>query len=379
MALVLDVDRVSQLREVFDLHLTEGRHHGAQLAVYAGGEEVVSLAGGVTGPDGAPTAPSTPHLLFSCGKPYAAACVHRLVDGGSVGLDDPLRQYWPGFAEPGTEKARVTVRHVLSHQAGLPETDFDREPGRWGDWDAAVRAMEAAEVQFTPGRDAAYHAMSFGWLTGELVRRVTGTPIDEYAREQVFDPLDMARTHLGRPTDVELPELVGFDGPDRCRQPDVGLKGLTPSEGAAMFNRDDVQRAVVPASTAVGTASDMARFYAALANGGELDGARILSERAVERATTLQTEVDHDERLGVPRRNALGFERAGLPTDKYGVLAPRRVFGHGGFGSSVAWADPARDLAMAYVTNGVREEAEHRARANAMAEAVRTAVGSRRR
>jgi CubicO group peptidase (beta-lactamase class C family) len=221
--------------------------------------------------------------------------------------------------------------------------------------------------------------MSFGWLTGELVRRVTGTPIDEYAREQVFEPLGMDRTHLGRPPDLTVAELVGFDAFDRCREQGAGLKGLSPAAGAAIFNRDDVQRALQPASTAVGTARDMARFYAALANGGELDGTRILSERAVERATTLHAEIDDDDILGVPRRYALGFERAGLPTDKYGVLPPRRVFGHGGFGSSVGWADPETGLAMAYVTNGIREEAEHRERTNTMAEAVRTAFGPRDR
>jgi len=129
----------------------------------------------------------------------------------------------------------------------------------------------------------------------------------------------------------------------------------------------------MPSSTAIGTASDYARFFACLANGGELDGTRILDEETVERATTLQAEVENDDTLEVPRRYAMGFERAGFPEDKYGSLPPKRVFGHGGLGSSIGWADPEENLAMAYVTNGVRHTAENRRRMNIMADAVRTA------
>jgi len=374
MALVLDVDHVSQLHDLFELHIEQGLHHGAQLSVFKDGTEVVSAAGGATGPSGGRTDPDTPHLLFSCAKPLAAVCVHQLAERGELDYDDPLRQYWPEFATPGTEKARITVRHVLSHQAGIPESEFDGRPDEWGDWNAAVEAMEQADVQFAPGTDAAYHAITYGWLVGELVRRVTGTPIDDYAREHVFEPLGMDETHIGKPdTDHGVATLVGYDDIDRCRVPSGGLKGLSPEAAADIFNRDDVQRAVMPSSTAIGTAGDLARLFAALANGGELDGTRILEGETVERATTLQAEVEHDDTLDVPRRYALGFERAGLPHDKYGALPPKRVFGHGGLGSSVVWADPRENLAMAYVTNGVRAEAENRRRMNVMADAVRTA------
>jgi len=374
MALVLDVDHVSQLHDLFEMHVEQGLHHGAQLAVYRDGTEVVDIAGGTTGPDGDPTETDTPHLLFSCAKPLSATCVHQLAEQGEVGYDDPLRQYWPAFADPGTEKARITVRHVLSHQAGLPESEFDGKPDQWSDWDAAVEAMEEVDVQFPPGSDAAYHAINWGWLVGELVERVTGTPIDEYAREYVFEPLGMDRTHIGKPSaDFDVATLVGFEDIDRCRVPPGGLKELAPRTAADIFNRDDIQQALMPSSTAIGTASDYARFFACLANGGELDGTRILDEETVERATTLQAEVENDDTLEVPRRYAMGFERAGLPEDKYGSLPPKHVFGHGGLGSSIGWADPEENLAMAYVTNGVRHTAENRRRMNIMADAVRTA------
>ncbi len=372
MTLVLDVDRVSQLRDVFGMHLEAGFHHGAQFAVYEDGTEVVNVAGGETGPDGGPTTAETPHVLFSCAKSFAAVCVHHLAERGLLDYDTPLREYWPGFADPRSEKGNITVRHVLSHQAGIPTSDLDDRPEDWGDRDAVIAAMEAADLAFSPGTDAAYHAMTYGWLVGELVRRVSGVPIDEYARAHVFEPLGMTHTHIGKPPEVDVADLHGFAAPETCRPVDDGFTGFTPQDGAELFNRPEIQEVVMPASTAVGTARDAARFFACLANGGELDGTRILEERTVERATTLQVEVDADATLGMPRRYALGFERAGLPQDKYGTLAPRQVFGHAGFGSSVAWADPDAGLAMAYVTNGIRHEIEHRSRANAMADAVRS-------
>ena len=373
MVLLSDVNRVPQVYEVFEMHLEEGLHHGAQLAVYKDGEEVIDHAGGVTGPDGDPTTTTTPHLLFSCAKPYAAVCIHQLAEDGSLAYDDPVREHWPDFADPDTEKGAITIRHVLSHQAGIPSHELDGRPDDWGDWGTVVEAMEDVEVEFTPGSTAAYHPINYGWIVGELVRRLTGTPIEEYVAENVFDPLGMDETHLGKPSDLDIATLVGFQEFERCRTPESGLKGFTQEQAARIFNRDDVQEAVMPSSTAVGTARDMARFFACLASGGELDGTRILEERTVEQATTLHVEVDADGTLGVPRRYALGFERGGLPYDKYGVLSQTHVFGHGGLGSSVAWADPAENLSMAYVTNGIREENENRFRAQIMAEAVRAA------
>lgn len=372
-----DATRPEQVEQLFRHHLDAGLHHGAQLAVYRGDELVLDVAGGQTGPDGEPTTPDRKHVLFSCTKPYAAVCLHALIEAGELAYDDAVRDHWPAFADAGSTKAAATVRHVLSHQAGLPSTPFDERPEEWTDWDAAVAAMEAAEPAFDPGETAAYHALSFGFLVGELVRRVDGRPVDEFAREEVFEPLGMDDTDIGIPADDpdDVATLAGFDEFDRCRDPDAGLEGISNQEAATYFNQEAVHRAVIPASSGTGTARDMARFYACLAEGGELDGTRLLDADTVAQATEVQVEVERDGTLGVPRRYAMGFERAGTPWDKYGTLSPRTAFGHGGLGSVVGWADPDRRLAMAYVTNGVRDEFEHAARANAMADAVRTAFG----
>ncbi|MEA5407008.1 serine hydrolase domain-containing protein [Haloarculaceae archaeon H-GB2-1] len=347
---------------------------------------MIDEAGGVSAPDPESdddpqperTTAETRHLLFSCTKPYAAACLHHLVDTSDLRYDDRVVDHWPEFADSGTEKATVTVRHVLSHQAGLPVSPVDGEPDLWTDWDAVVEAIEEMDCAFTPGETAAYHALTFGFLVGELVRRCSGTPVGEYARRHVFDPLGMGRTSIGLPDDVpaaDVATLAGFEPGERCRTSAAGLEGISNDDAAALFNRESIQRAVIPASTGVGTAREMGRFYACLANGGELDGTRLLSETVVDEATSLQVAVERDETMGVPRRYALGFERGGTPWDKYGTIGPRTVFGHGGLGSCVGWADPEADLAMAYVTNGVRDEYEHAARVNAMADAVRVAFG----
>ncbi|MFB6163958.1 MAG: serine hydrolase domain-containing protein [Haloarculaceae archaeon] len=375
MATLDEADR-QRLRDAFDRQLDVGLHHGAQLAVYSDGDLVVDFAGGTTGPEGGPTTSDTRHVLFSCTKPYAGVGLLQLVEDGRLALDDPVVDHWPSFAEAGSQKAAITVRQVLSHQAGIPFGEFDDRPDLWGDWDAVVEAMEAIDPVFPPGERAAYHALNYGWLVGELIRRASGQPVETYVAEHVFEPLDMADTSigLGPDEDDDVATLSGFSVFDRCRDPEEGL-GDPPAASAAAFNDEAIRRAVIPAANGIGTARDMARFYAAMANGGALDGTRLLSREIVEEATATHAETDDDGTLSRPARYGLGFWTAGLANDLFGTISPERVFGHVGLGSVVGWADPAADLGFAYVTNGIREESyEHAARVNAMADAVRTAL-----
>lgn len=372
-----DADGPERVRRLFERHAAVGLHHGAQLVAYHEGDRVLDLTAGTTGPDGEAVGPDTRFFLWSATKPLAGACVHHLVDRGLLDYDDRVRGHWPAFADPDTEKAATTVRHVLSHRAGLERTPFDRRVDRWDDWDAAVAAMEAADPASPPGSAAAYHSLSYGWLVGELVRRVSGTPVDRYAREHLFDPLGMDDTGIGLEPDepADVATVAGFEEFDRCRRPEAGRLEVDNATTATVANDERVQRATVPAANGIGTARDLARFFACLANGGELDGTRILSAGAVDRATACQVETPEDGLLGVPRRYALGFVLGGLAHDAYGILSPARVFGHGGHGSVVAWADPREDLAVAYVTNGIRDGFEHDSRVAAVGEAVRTVWG----
>ncbi|SER22579.1 serine hydrolase domain-containing protein [Natrinema salaciae] len=374
MSRISETDR-ERIADLFDRHLEAGLHHGAQLAVYVDGEPVIDLAGGVSEPDGAEETRETRHVLFSSTKPYAGVTLHSLVEEGKLDYDDRVVEHWPEFADEGTEKAEITVRQVLSHTAGLNRGEIDDRPDLWGDWDAVVEHLEAMEPNFPPGEVPAYHALTFGWLVGELVRRVSGTPIEAAAAERVFDPLGLDDTGIGlrEGEDDDVATLVGFEEFDRCRDPGEGLGDHT--EVAAPFNSEAIHRAVIPAANGLGTAGDMARFYACLANGGELEGTRILEPETVERMTRLEAETDADGTIGREARFALGFWKGGTAVAPYGSLSPEYVFGHAGLGSSVGWADPEENIGFSYVTNGVRDGSyEHVARVNALADAVRQAL-----
>jgi CubicO group peptidase (beta-lactamase class C family) len=370
------MDAIEQIESAFETHIEAGLHHGAQLVVYHEDDLVLNLAGGTTGSDGNETTPDRKHVLFSCTKPYAGVALHQCVEEGWLEYDDFVRTHWPEFADENEEKAAITVRHVLSHQAGLHQTEFDADFENWSDWERAVKAMEAAELTFTPSETAAYHALSYGFLVGELVRRASGRPINEFLEERVFAPLEMADTDLGIPEDEPdtTATLAGFEPGERARSMDAGLDAFSNAEAAALFDQEEIHRAVIPAASATGSARDMARFYACLANGGELDGERILEESTIESMTTEQAAVERDATLGVPRRYGMGFVLGGSPWGKFGTTSPSRVFGHGGLGSIVGWADPEDEIAFSYVTNGIRDEFEHSLRMNALADAVRAAL-----
>lgn len=375
MTPVTDKDR-EQLRAEFNRHLDVGLHHGAQLAVYVDGELVVDFAGGTTGPDGIETTAETRHLVFSCTKPYAGVGLHQLIEQGEAAYDDQIIEHWPEFADTGTQKAEITIRQVLSHTAGIPYGDFDDQPEKWGDWDAVVQAMEDIKPVFEPGEQPAYHTFNYGWVVGELIHRISGQHVDEYVAEHVFNPLEMDRSSigLGRDENDDVATLSGFEMYDRCRDPGEGL-GIPASESAEAFNDEAVRRAVIPAANGISTARDMARFYACMANGGELDGTRLLDEETVAEATRTHAETDADGTLSRPARYALGFWTGGLANDMFGSFSRERMFGHAGLGSIFGWGDPELNVGFAYVTNGIREESwEHAARISGMSDAVRLAL-----
>ncbi|MXR51312.1 serine hydrolase [Halovenus sp. WSH3] len=370
-------DERERLRGAFRRQLDVGLHHGAQLAVYADGELVASFAGGTTGPDGEETTEDQRHIIFSCTKPYVGVAVHQLVEEGELAYDDRLIEYWPEFADEGTQKAEIMVEHVLSHTAGVPFGELDEQPEKWTDWDAVVEAMEEIEPVFPPGEQPAYHTTNYGWLAGELINRVTGDNVRDVVAERVFEPLGMDDTSIGLGEDGdpdEVATLSGFEEFDRCRSPGEGL-GIPASDSAAQFNDPALQRAVIPAANGISTARDMARFYGCLANGGSLDGVDLLEEETIEHAGEVHAETDSDGTLSRPARYGLGVWVGGLANDMFGTVSTESTFGHAGLGSNFGWADPDLNVGFAYVTNGIREESyEHAARVNAMSDAVRLVI-----
>jgi CubicO group peptidase (beta-lactamase class C family) len=315
--------------------LIEDRGAIAQACVMCGGEVVFELSSGCR--------PDSLFLLFSAGKPFTAVLVHLLAERGQLRLDDPVARYWPEFGRHG--KGTVTVRQVLQHRAGVPVAR-----GLWRDvlaapsWSRSVRALENARPRFPPGQVPAYHILSYGFILGEVVQRVTGRDLRVVLRAEVLDPLGLADTYLGLPAPLwsrHVPVVTSGTG-GRARQ--------------LVFNRRAARQAVIPAATVSSTARDLARFYQMLLNGGELNGVRILAPATVARACQPSADGQVDKFLGLPVRWSQGFQLGGPAASSsrprpMGRLSSPATFGHNGSSCCLGWADPTRGLVLAYLTN----------------------------
>jgi CubicO group peptidase (beta-lactamase class C family) len=339
------------VREAFDASFAERGDVGAAVCVMVGGRTVVDLWGGSH--DAAGTRPWSRDdivCFFSCTKALAATCLHQLVDRGLVDHDAPVSRYWPEFAAAGKED--VTVRQVLSHQAGLPRLRDPLPPGGIFDFDLVCRALAAEAPLWEPGTAHGYHTLTFGHLVGEIVRRVDGRPLGTYLAEEVagpcgadvvvgVDPADDGRVvdHLMPPLDTQMgpsaAAAVGRDPltVDRIDDPAV----LTPP----IVNTVPWRRATIPAGNGHGNARGLARVYAAV-----LDG-RLLSADTLAAATTSQVS-GLDLTIGVETHFGLGYMLPG----GYLRLGPSpTAFGHGGAYGSLGMGDPDAGLAFGYVLN----------------------------
>jgi CubicO group peptidase (beta-lactamase class C family) len=322
---------------------------GAALAVVHRGRVVLDLVGGDADTQRAePVRPDALFPLFSTTKPFAAVAVWQLIERGRLGIDDPVAAHWPAFGQRG--KGRILVRHVLAHRAGIPTTPADLAPDRWGDVEAVGRAVAAMAPEHEPGTASAYHLLTAHWVCGELVRRLDGRGLSEYLRAKVTGPLGLADTWVGLPDEHEhrVVKLHATDGAD-----EAGRAALHTLHGVPLH------RMVVPGASGVSTARDMARFVAAIGAGGALDGARVLRPETVARMLAVEVDGDLDHTFGVPVRRGLGFELGGQPDPRRqwpGATSTARTLWHGGFGSSVCWADAGAGLAMAFLANGVRRD-----------------------
>ena len=357
----MDAEALRSVEELFRRQIEEGLHPAAAVAVYRHGRLVLDLWGGVADRESArPVEADSLFVFFSATKPLVAVCLHLLVEAGLCDLDEPVARYWPEFGHNGKEA--VTIRHVLSHQGGFPQ-----QPDGFGwdhltDWEAAVRAVEEMPLLWRPGEAVGYHPLNFGWAVGELVRCIDGRPIERFLREEITAPLGMTDTYLGLPEEhhERVAALYSMDDEVDPRT-------------AQTFNHPQVRKAVIPAGGGIGTARDLARFYAMMAAGGALDGVRVLAPETVDRATAVQVEGQVDRSLGIPMRWALGFHLGGHRTDLFGYNTSPRTFGHGGHGSSVGWADPDLGLGVGILTSGLRGAVPHAVRMAALSDAIRQA------
>jgi CubicO group peptidase (beta-lactamase class C family) len=332
--------------------LVQRRGVAAQVCVIKDGTVILDQSFGC-GQDGL-------FLIFSAGKPFVAMLAHLLAERGLLGLDDPLARYWPEFGRSGKEA--ITVRQVLQHRSGLPVAhSLWRDALTATNWQLSVRALEAARPAFPPGQVPAYHVLSYGFILGELVQRVTGADLRAVLRAELLDPLGLADTHLGLPA-ATWPRHVpvradGLDG--RIRQ--------------LMFNNPTVRQAVIPAATISSTAQDLARFYQMLLRGGELDGVRVLAPATVEQARQPSSDGQTDRLLRRPIRWSQGFQLGGQ--GPLGGRSSPYAFGHNGSNCCIGWADPGRQLVFAYVTNLLTTGLEGSPHQSKVSDAILAACG----
>ncbi|HEX4179659.1 MAG TPA: serine hydrolase domain-containing protein [Caulobacteraceae bacterium] len=344
---------------------------GAAVAVYHHGRCVVDLWGGFA--DRARARPWTRDTLvnvWSATKGAAAVAVARLVDQGLVAYDDPVASVWPEFAQAG--KAGVTIGQAMSHQAGLPGF---AEPTRLDDlydWAGCVAKLERQAPAWPPGSQTSYHAMTFGFLAGEIVRRVAGVSPGAYIAREIAGPLG-ADIHVGLPEALE-PRVADTLGPKRPPTPpsfpqsDIARGALAnPATGPLAANRRAWRAAELPAANGQASAQGLARLYAALAGGGALEGVRVLSPETVARMTApAAPEGRRDQFLGFTDCWAMG-----VMLNTPGLYGPDpRGFGHSGWGGSFGCAHPGAGTAIGYVCNQMGPDLTDDPRASALCAAV---------
>ncbi|MET8387607.1 serine hydrolase domain-containing protein [Streptosporangium canum] len=380
------------VREAFAANLAGGQEVGAAVGVYLHGRKVVDLWGGIADPEtGRRWERDTLQVVFSTTKGVTAACAHLLSQRGELDLDAPVAEYWPEFAANG--KDRVPVRWLLTHQAGLPAIDHPITPAEAIAWHPMVTALAAQRPFWEPGTEHGYHAHTYGWLVGEVVRRVTGRSLGTFLAEEIAAPLGLdlwiglpetERHRVSRivaaPLDLDALARIDLDalpGPARevmgAYADPTSLTRRSMAVVTPPLNHDDPdeQAAEMPSTNGICTARALARFYAALI--GEVDGHRILASDILAAATAEQVS-GTDRVLRVPVRIGTGF---GLPTPDAFWYSPT-AFGFPGYGGSLGFADPANGLAFGYVMNHIQEGVPDR-RAATLLDAVHSAIRAQAR
>lgn len=347
--------RFQGIRDVFQSNFALRGELGAAVCVYRDGEQVVDLWGGHLDWERAqPWKDDTIVCMASVTKSMVALCLHILIDRGEVDLDAPMAQYWPEFAQAG--KADITVRQSLGNNDGVIFNDAS-QAGDWLDRDAIIASIAIQEPAWAPGSRGAYNSFNYGFLVGEIVRRVSGQSPGTFLRAEITEPLGIdyhlgvGETDLPRISNLypnaESVTLNAFNDPS-TKLARAWHSLPTDSGELGPLNREDFRRKEFPSGGGTGNARAVAKVYAALAGGGEVDGVRLWSPAAVERMRELQW----DGVCGItdrPFRMGLGVFLNSPPLS--GMGPNPRAFGHMGAGGAFAFADPEAGLSFSYSPN----------------------------
>ncbi len=338
---------------------------GAAAALFIEGKPVVDIWAGPARKDGTPWQRDTMSVCYSGTKGIASTAIHMLATEGLIDYEASVADYWPEFGCNGKQK--ITVRQLLSHQAGLHKiVHLVEKLTDILDWDLIVSRLAKTEPDFHPGTANAYQAVTFGWLVGELIRRVSGLTVSEFIAQRIVKPLNLDGLYIGE-ADTQMDRIADFVGlPELQRHGakpldtdyrvpfwvrskqlrDLGRRGLTPRHAKELFSHPSFWKACLPAMNGVATARSLAKMYAPLAMGGELDGVRLVSQEVIRKASEVQTK-RADRVTLYPLHWKLGYHR----TDAFLMDVPA-AFGHFGLGGAGGWANPEHKLSFAFLHSG---------------------------
>ena len=352
--------RFARVAEAFSANFVDQDEIGAACCVYLHGRPVLDLWAGLADKErGRPWDRDTLAVVFSASKGAVAVCMSLLAERGTVNLDAPVAEYWPEFGAAGKE--RITLRWVLSHRAGLPVVEAALSTEEVLAGEQVVRAIARQAPMWEPGTEHGYHARTFGWILGEVVRRATGVSLGHNFAREIAAPLGLD-FHIGLPELLEervariyppLPPadptqaeiLARFMGPGTLlHQVLTGPGDLAYGE---VWNSRALHAAEIPSSNGISTARDLARMYAALI--GEVDGIRLLRPETVDAARRAESD-GPDRVIYLPTRFGLGF----MLTPTLALDCPESCFGHPGAGGALGFADPERSVAFGYVMNQMK-------------------------
>ncbi len=381
-------DGYGAVMDAFIANFEQRSDLGAACTVLVGDRLIVDVWGGIADSrSGAAWAHDTAAVIFSCTKGLLAICAYLLVQDGRLDLDLPIAAYWPRFAAHGKEE--ITVRQAMSHRAGLPALDLDLTRDEVLAWEPVIRAIEAQPPMHRPDAGHAYHALTYGWILGEVIRRITGSTPGRFFASAIGEPLHL-RTWIGAPQDarrsvawmeVPLPDEDSEAALEVSRlaavEPSVarsvtmgGAFGFPVEAGVVSFNDPAIQAAEIPGANGLSTAESLARVYAACVGG--TTRTPLLTPPSI--ADALKERSAGRQLSGLPDDGArwgTGFQLASPPSQPMLGLSS---FGHAGAGGQLGFADFDRRLGFAYLTNQMGGYGD--ARARELTRALRSVLGA---
>ena len=334
---------------------------GVQAAAYVNGELIADVSGGMADKSaGRKVDGDTLFPVFSVTKAVTATALHIQAERGLIDYEQPISRYWPEFGARGKDKA--TIRDALTHRTGIPLMPSEVTPEQMCDWEWMVDQLARMEPVFEPGTTSAYHSYTFGWIVAECVRRTDPKerPFSRFVQEEICTPLGIDNLFVGIPDRVEprIARLINLPPPESDRPPPGPLRmGAIPAQVGVVqevFGRPDVRRACIPVAGGIMNARSAARFFAMLANGGQLGSARLLSEDRVRSFSTPRRNPDEIDRVlaRVLNLGIGGFHLGGQSPPAPPVIGSNpHTISHPGAGGSIGWADPDARLAVAICHN----------------------------